>query len=345
MIIQKLSVSNLRKIQIFTEKFIPQTNIIVGPNGSGKTSILESIFFISSGKSFRKKYTKAIIQKGKKELKIKAHILSEKEKTLKAFYNEKTKSFFKNTTPIKTTTELIQEISIICISPEEIDIIEEYKKEKQQYFDRIIFKINPKHIEHIKRYNKLLLYRNTLLENNMETQPWDTKIIFYGQKIWEERKCFFNIFLKFLKKTQETLKTHPNYTIIYNPPRLSNEKYLKELNKQNRKNKTETGPHKDIIEFQINNNSLKEHGSQGEKKLFKYILKLTELEIIKTKNSHHPILLLDDFFAKLDSENIMKIFLYFHCKFQTIITTTSTENQTLKNIEKNNKEIKIFKFK
>ena len=344
MIIQKLSVLNLRKIQTLTKNFIPETNIIIGPNGSGKTSILESIFFLSYGKSFRKKYTKAIIQKGKKELQIKVRILNKNEKTIKVFYNEKTKQFIKNTTTIKTTTELLKEISIICISPEEVDVIEEYKKEKQQYFDRIIFKINPKHIQNIKNYNKLLLYRKTLLENNMETRPWDTQIIFLGQKIWEERKCFFNVFIKKTNQLQKELQIQPNYTITYNPTQPSNQKYLMELNKKNQNNKTEIGPHKDIIEFQINKTNLKEHGSQGEKKLFKYILKITELEIIKQTTTQNPIILLDDFFAKLDNENIMKIFLYFHCKFQTIITTTNADNQTLKNIQKNNKEIKIFKL-
>ena len=97
--------------------------------------------------------------------------------------------------------------------------------------------------------------------------------------------------------------------------------------------------------FYINQIELKEHGSQGEKKLLKYLLKLTETEtIIKTKKEQ-PILLLDDFFAKLDDENIMKIFIYFHRKFQTIITTTETKKNTIKKTlgVENEEEIKIIK--
>ena len=56
-----------------------------------------------------------------------------------------------------------------------------------------------------------------------------------------------------------------------------------------------------------NKENIKEHGSQGEKKLLKYILKLAEAEMLKTARSTEPIILLDDFFAKLDNENIMKI--------------------------------------
>ena len=92
-------------------------------------------------------------------------------------------------------------------------------------------------------------------------------------------------------------------------------------------------------------NPIKEHGSQGEKKLFKYILKLAEAEVLYCEKETKPILLLDDFFAKLDDENIMKIFTFFHRKFQTIITTTETKKNTIKKIlgVENEEEIKIIK--
>ena len=105
------------------------------------------------------------------------------------------------------------------------------------------------------------------------------------------------------------------------------------------------GPHQDTIELYLNNENIKEHGSQGEKKLLKYTLKLTEAEILKKTHTTPPIILLDDFFAKLDNENIMKIFSYFHRKFQTIITTTNINDQTLKNIQKKHTKIKILNNK
>ena len=92
----------------------------------------------------------------------------------------------------------------------------------------------------------------------------------------------------------------------------------------------------------LNKETIKEHGSQGEKKLLKYLLKLTEAKIIEKTNEEKPIILLDDFFAKLDNENIMKIFSYFHRKFQTIITTTNTNHQTLEKIQKQDKKINIL---
>tara|TARA_Y100000741_G_C17975192_1_gene445606 strand:+ start:94 stop:564 length:471 start_codon:yes stop_codon:yes gene_type:complete len=144
-------------------------------------------------------------------------------------------------------------------------------------------------------------------------------------------------------ETQKKLDLQLKYRIEYkNQEYQSKEEYIKKLQSKTKTNKTEVGPHKDIISLYLNNETIKEHASQGEKKLFKYVLKFTEAEIVKTKTRKNPIILLDDFFAKLDNENIMKIFSYFHRKFQVIITTTNTNDQTLQNIQKNNTDIKIF---
>ena len=341
MFIEKISFLNVRKITQYNEKFSPQTNIIVGKNGSGKTSILEAISFLTTGKSFRKKHNQSIIKKEKKELQIQATIISKEEKKIKLIYSGKKKQFYKNNKIIKTTTSLLKEASIVCDSPEEIDIIEEYRKEKQQYFDKIIFKIDEEHIENIKKYNKILLYRNTLLEQQEPTAPWDDKIIYLGLEIWKKRALFFDIFLNVFNETQTKIKNKQKYKIEYKKkePRSAQEyKYKLETNKK----RTEVGPHKDNIDLYINNENIKEHGSQGEKKMLKYLLKITEAEIIKKRKKEKPIILLDDFFSKLDNENIMKIFSYFHRKFQVIITTTNTNDQVLKNIQKNSREIKIF---
>ena len=346
MIIKKISFLNVRKISLFNENFLPETNIIVGPNGSGKTSVLEAICFLSSGKSFRKKYSKSIIKKGKEELKIQATIFEKEEKRIKIIYNGKKKQIFKNDEIIKTTTELLRETAIVCVSPEEIDVIEEYKKEKQQYFDRIIFKNQPEHIKNIQEYNKLLLYRNALLENKMPTTPWDKKIVEIGSLVWKTRTSFFKTFNEVFNKTQKEINIKPNYEIKYiKTEPTSPFSYLTKLQKETTTPKTKVGPHQDTIELYLNKENIKEHGSQGEKKLLKYILKLAEAEMLKTTRSTQPIILLDDFFAKLDNENIMKIFSYFHRKFQTIITTTNINDQTLKNIQKKHTKIKILNNK
>jgi len=337
MFLKEVSFLNVRKIKIFSEKFSKHTTIITGNNGTGKTTILEAVFFLLTAKSFRKKYRTSIIQKGQEELKIKGTI-KEKEDVLQIEYKNRKKRILKNNKQLFKTSDLLKETSVVCISPEEENIITSYTSKKLKYFDKILFKAQPEYTKTIREYNKLLNIRNTLLEENKDTAPWDEQIIKKGLSIWEERKKLFKEIEEKIIEVQKEIKNEKKYSITYKKTETKNEKeYIQELTKN--KFTTSYGPHKDKILFFIDSEPLEEHGSQGEKKLFRYILKLAEAVFLFSRKKEKPILLLDDFFAKLDDENIMKIFSYFHRKFQTIITTTDIkETPAYESIKKESKK-------
>ena len=176
------------------------------------------------------------------------------------------------------------------------------------------------------------------METNQPTTPWDPQIAEAGIGVWNERKNFLKSFINQLAKTEKKITNNNKYTIQYTQPKTEKIKeYILELKKIKNPYKTTFGPHQDNIFFLLKNQPLQEHGSQGEKKLFKYILKLTEAEILDKEKQTKPVLLLDDFFAKLDDENIMKIFTFFHRKFQTIITTTKIKEIAIEKELKNEK--------
>lgn len=341
----EISLVNVRKLEFFKAHFSPTTTIITGNNGQGKTSVLESIFFLLTTKSFRKKYNKSIIKKNENRLQIKGVLKLEEEEIIKINYDSRKKEIEKNGKKVKKTSEILKYSNVVSMSPEEPDVVEIYRKEKLQYFDKIVFKITPSYIKIIRSYNKLLLIRNALLETGQETHQWDKKIIETGTLVWSERKRFFNHFIEKFKSVEKDIIGKKKYFLEYINSTPDNEKqYFVKLQTKNEK-QTLVGPHLDKINFYLNEKNLQESGSQGEKKLFKYMLKLTEAEIIKEKKETLPILLLDDFFAKLDDKNIMKIFNFFHRKFQTIITTTKTNNTMMEQRLKNPKtSIKIIEL-
>ena len=271
--------------------------------------------------------------------------IDEEEETIKINYDSRKKEIEKNGIKVKKTSEILKYSNVVSMSPEEPDVVEIYRKEKLQYFDKIIFKITPSYIKIIRSYNKLLLIRNALLETSQETHQWDKKIIETGTLVWSERKRFFNHFIEKFKSVEKDIIGKKKYFLEYVNTIPDNEnQYFVKLQTRNEK-QTLVGPHLDKINFYLNEKNLQESGSQGEKKLFKYMLKLTEAEIIKEKKETLPILLLDDFFAKLDDKNIMKIFNFFHRKFQTIITTTKTNNTMMEERLKNPKtSIKIIEL-
>ena len=122
-----------------------------------------------------------------------SYLVNKNKNTIQINYKENKKQITNNNKPIKTTSDLLKQTLVVCASPEEENIIESYRSGRLQYFDKIIFKINPKFIKTIKKYNKLLRIRNNLLENNHETMPWDTQLAKTGIDVWIERKKFFEL--------------------------------------------------------------------------------------------------------------------------------------------------------
>jgi len=337
MFIKNITISNYRSIRSKTIEFSKDINIIVGKNGTGKTSILECITILGQGKSFRpnafKNHTEPIAIQGRFEASIPQTILFKRRNKNTTHINNK---------KIKSRAELYKNIKIIYLSPEEEDIINN-RYSRLKYFDRLMCQQETKHLKNLIIFNKTLKQRNAALEQRKtkEMFVWNKQLNETAQQLWQNRHNFFQTIIK------KTEKENPQYSIIYKTTQPSN--YLAELEKNitidQIKQKTTQGPHKDKIEINLNNKDLKDTGSQGEKKLFISTLKHIETTL---KKNPKPIILLDDFFAKLDTENITKTLLKHTKENQTIITTTSTtktENEIEEIIGKNTtKKIKIIKL-
>ena len=138
MIIDNISLLNVRKINQSHISFIENTNIIVGKNGEGKTTILEAIYFLLTTKSFRKKANQNIIKKQQKQLQIQATTTKETKTKIKLIYNGKTKNYAENNTPTSKTSKILKKNNVVAVSPEEINPIEAYRSERVGYFDKIL---------------------------------------------------------------------------------------------------------------------------------------------------------------------------------------------------------------
>ena len=119
------------------------------------------------------------------------------------------------------------------------------------------------------------------------------------------------------------------------------ELYKKSLQKEIRNGSTLIGPHRDDLEFYINDDNIKSLGSQGQKRMAVLSLKLAEIEIFKKYAKTNPILLLDDVFSELDITKRNKLLTYINKNIQTIITTTDLKNLSEKLINNG----KIFYIK
>ena len=348
--ISKLRIKNFRNYINQEIIFSSNINYILGDNAQGKTNLLESIFYILNGESFKnikeeELFNKNINQENRFFQIILEVYKGDKKNTLVVTKKEKKKELFINgikrelkNNPIKT----------IIFVPDDMQIIKDGPVKRREFLDNEIKIIYSNYRELIKKYNKLLSEKNYLLKNNK-----DIKLIrIFNLQLAESGREIIKYRLAYLKKitpiAREVYKkiTEGNELLSINyKPSFNFNNYEEELEnnlqEELRRKHSTIGIHRDDIIFYINKENSKDFASQGQQRSIILSLKIAELEYLKNNHDYFPILLLDDVFSELDEKRKnMLIKILKDYKIQSFISLANLE--LIKNqIEKEDGLIKI----
>ena len=314
--------------------------MIWGENGSGKTSLLEAIYILSIGKSFKTHKQSTIIKKGNSKYLIRGNFYSKGvENVVGIQANLKRKKTIKvNGKIINSRKELIGKNNVVILSPEDQAITKGGPKERRFFFDRLFSIINKDYLNSLQDFNRILKQRNALL-NNKNTfgeeyyLPWEEKLSNYAIKIWELRKKCIYDYKKCLDRVTHEYQKKMNLNLFYDEKNYTKKDYRDLLEKTRGRDlllgSTSKGPHRDNIYILWGKDNIRECGSQGEHKIALVLLKLAEINLIQSETGEYPIVLLDDVFAKLDLKRSKNLVSYLNSinkgsknSVQTIITTT-----------------------
>lgn len=365
--VEKMVLKNFRNYQEASLDFHPRVNIIIGANAQGKTNLVEALYTLSFGKSFRTNQDKDLILMNALFTHISADIVHS-EKTIKMDFkfNSKLKKEIKiNDVPLKKLAELMGKFNVVIFSPEDLQLVKGSPSVRRKYMDKSISQIFPHYYYLLIEYNKILKQRNNLLKSCYKTPPsdamigiWDEQLAQVGTKIMKYRLNF----LKELKITAKDIHKEISHgleelDIIYQsnflPKNLEDEHLydkmysgilvlLKErLTLDLKRGYTSVGPHRDDLNFLINGIESKKFASQGQVRTIALSLKLSEISIIKNSLDESPILILDDVLSELDPIRQNQLIKYIS-DLQTFITTTEI-NSLMKERIKDAKMIHVEK--
>jgi len=336
--------------------------VIWGENGSGKTSLLEAIYILSLGKSFKTHKQSSIIKKGHSSYILKGDFYyGEIINSIAIQTNLNNQKTIKvNGKTIKNRKEIIGKNNVVVLSPEDQVITKGGPKERRVFFDRLFSIVNSDYLNTLQEFNRLLKQRNALLLNNKQTKkesflPWEEKLSISAVKLWELRKKCFSNYLKSLNNVVSKYQKDLILNVLYMEKTYTKEEFKKKLTQTRERDcllgTTSHGPHRDNIKVVWSKKDIREHGSQGEHKIALILLKLAEINLIKQKTGKHPTILLDDVFAKLDLNRSKKLVSYLNSikteekdPIQTIITTTDVLNVEQSGLILNNKDVKTHKL-
>ena len=306
MIISEVSISNLRATHFKKIKLNPGINILFGKNGIGKTTILESIYLLSYGKSFKSREIKTIL--GDKNKEAGAFLKTSEQNILKIKILNNKKNLYLDDSKVKKISEHISFLPCIASSPDEIIIEGKQNSVRQKSVNKVLCLIDIEYLSVLKKYTTAIKQRNAALKIGKGYELWEKNISEMAETVWIKREEYIKRLNKGMEKINSRNKTGLKTEIEENIPLdKTSETALENIIKNREKdvlfNKTSVGPHTDKIEYVINGKSVKTMASQGEKNMFFSIIKKAESNIIKKDTNKEPIVLLDDIFSKLDKKN------------------------------------------
>lgn len=321
--VKTLSLTNFRSLERITIDFSKNNHIyLTAPNGTGKTSILESIYLINTSKSHRTNDEKELISFNKEFAKVK--LTTNKNDTLEMIISKEGKRTFINRIEITKLSEFIGNVPLVMFSPEDFNIINGTPSNRRYFLDIELTQINKKYIGILNEYRKIIKHRNNLLKMISENDDLtflnilSNQLVTLGIKIIRARQKFINE-LNLILATYKILPVK----IIYLPD-VSEEDYLNKMISRVKHDfflkTTSTGIHRDDFEFQINDSDGKRFASQGQKRLIVILLKLALAKVVEKVKEEDVTLLLDDVFSELD-EKVQKELMKEIIKHRQVIMT------------------------
>lgn len=335
MTLKSIFLQNFRNYQAEEFKFNGDTTVIIGPNTSGKTNLIEAIFLLATGKSFRTDKDIQMINFKQDLARVKGMV---DQTSLEVMITNgqlggqtsQFKKFLVNGVA-KRRIDFVENFSAVLFSPEDLDIIVDSPSLRRKFLDNVLEQVDREYRLAIISYTKGLRQRNALLENTRETgirnekqfEYWDNLIIEFGEKITKKRE-------EFIEFVNNETKDIFDFVAFYDKSVISKARLLQYKEAEVASTVTLVGPHRDDFSVSMFNNTrktthdIKFYGSRGQQRLVILQLKMLELLFIEKRLGQRPVLLLDDIFSELDEGHIELILEMIGLQ-QTIITTTHKE--------------------
>ena len=362
MILSSVHLKNFRRHKNTAINFSDKLNYIVGGNGQGKTSILESIYYLCTTKGYNSKSDSEVLRFNENEFEINGSFTDLTENSVRIYYslNENRKYYFQDNKQINRSADIIGKFPVVILTPADHAITQGSPGDRRKFVDSVISQSSETYLKTLLDYNKTLRQRSSLLSQIKESRrsylfdeldAWTNKLANTGSRLIEQRIKFVDEFNYYVKDSynvimgeNEVPKMSYSFLDDYEGSDIENRfTYLLKTRREEelRRATNVIGPHRDDFIFEINNLNLRTYGSQGQHKTFQVVLRFAQFFYLKEKTGRTPIFLLDDVFGELDTNRSQKISEYLRQVGQAFITLTDFTNIAFLKRSESDKIIKL----
>ncbi|MGQ7846659.1 DNA replication/repair protein RecF [Granulosicoccus sp. 3-233] len=318
MILGKLDVSDFRNIQTLSLTPHPRLNLITGNNGSGKSSILESIQCLSTGHSFRTRKARELINREAQSFTLTALFsdpqTSREHRTGLSRQRDGSVELRLDFEEVKSIAEVTRLLPVKSLTPDSHKLIQDGPDERRQFLDWGVFHMEHGFLDTWKHFKRSLSQRNQLLRDtgsSAELKTWDSLFVESSEAIDQFRSRYVSELSVALTQRMQDMDARFHVELGYRPG-WSDDFSLAELLTRNldyhRRMKTTTdGPHRAEMTLTTEGTAAKQILSRGQQKVLVYLLHLAQLDLLEQRNARQAVVLCDDLTSELDSEHSREI--------------------------------------
>ena len=341
--IRELILRPFRNIAAIRLSFAADYALVFGPNGRGKSNILEAISYLSIGKSGRGAKDPQAVPHGEEFFDIQAICTDERhDHQLRIFYDKKEgKKAFVDANPLPRVSDLLGVFRTVHFSPEDVSLVLRFPAQRRRLLDILISQSSASYLRDLQRYNRVLTQRNHLLRAAKKSnrgpverqvmEPWDVQLVELGAEIRKHRlEALEKINGPFTRYYDRFSPADEEVGITYQGAKESGlealRTELKEALERRRDQEAQmghtlSGPHRDDLKFTLNGESAEIYASEGQLKTVLISWKLAEARYMEEQTGRQPVLLLDDVFSELDPGRIGELLDIIN-EFEQVIATT-----------------------
>ena len=322
--IDRLALTGFRNYEFESIEFAPGTNVISGSNAQGKTNLLESVYLLSCGRSFRTRFDKELVNFAYSSSEILADLTSRgREQTVKiALRPGSAKKILVNGVK-KSASELAETLNVVLFCPDDLDLIKDGAAVRRRLLDQAIGQIRPQYEAILSEFNRLYEQKTRILKDWREKpsllDPLDefsdglcrcsAKLIRYrAAYTLRLQEAAAPIHRELSASNEQLTVEYKTVGTVQDPLASEKEIYYALCDHQESHRRAEiesglclTGAHKDDLDISINGASARSFASQGQTRTAALSLKLAERDLLFAETGEYPVLLLDDVLSELDA--------------------------------------------
>lgn len=329
--LESIRIQRLRCLNLVDLPASPRQNLLIGDNGAGKTSILEGLYLLGRGLSFRSHQSRQYISEGHDDCVVSAQRVGESESKTRIALQARTDGIGIRIGSDRTSrlSELARLCPVLIMEPGLHRLLEDGPVLRRRYLDWSVFHVEPQYLQDWQRYSRALRQRNALLRQGQRAalSAWDEEYVASAQRVHAHRQAVFAELSELVKEVlaqfmAQDMNIRIDYRSGWNRDADLSELLLRQRETDLERGFTQSGPHRAELRVGVDGHLAKDSLSRGQQKLVVTAMVLGQAQHFRARLGIDPILLVDDLASELGASSRDRLLQYLRTyQGQSFITS------------------------